>query len=368
MFLVVGACALPEPPAEPPPSLPSCTGELDATFGDGGTVVAGDGEPLLEPLAAAVQADDKIVLAARPYLDGDELVVVRFLPDGRLDPSFGAGGIAAAPVGGGLNTVARAVAIDGGGNVLVAGTVGARAVVARLTAAGALDGTFGIDGVALLAAGVPVAIAPAQAPADGIAVALEHGRIARLDAKGTPDPAFGTGASVGDAGVRGYAVDARGRHLLLSSLRITRLDAGGALDRAFGVRGRAIPSGIIAQPGGRAVIAEDQPALLYALDDDGEDSSYGVGGTVWLPDGVAASAIVAAPDGAVTVAGDHHGHFVAARVSPAGAYERCWATETAIGALRAIAIDSRRRVVLAGITLAGDGTTAARLALVRLAR
>ena len=65
-------------------------GRLDPTFGkDGFAEIRSVGGA---PSAVVEQSDRKIVLATLAY-GGDEGAVVRLLPDGRLDPGFGDGGI-----------------------------------------------------------------------------------------------------------------------------------------------------------------------------------------------------------------------------------------------------------------------------------
>jgi uncharacterized delta-60 repeat protein len=127
--------------------------------------------------------------------------------EGDLDPSFnGSGKLVfsidpAAPI-----STAYAVAIDAGGRIVIAGSISgpdpheARWGVARLDDSGRFDPTFGSGGKVSIALGsvvepaVPYAIA-IQTDGD-IVLAGGAGAdlaIARLDASGTLDPAFGTG-------------------------------------------------------------------------------------------------------------------------------------------------------------------------------
>src|SRR5262249_4506077 len=75
------------------------------------------------------------------------IMVARYNPDGSLDTSFGAGGVASTS----LVTTASAVAIQADGKIVVAGNYYsspgvAQFALARLTATGALDGSFGAAG------------------------------------------------------------------------------------------------------------------------------------------------------------------------------------------------------------------------------
>jgi uncharacterized delta-60 repeat protein len=92
-------------------------GSLDTTFGSGGTgtvrtAVGSDGA---EAVAVAVQADGKIVVAGTilaPNFSGKGIVLLRYLPDGALDPAFGAAGIVTKTIGTGSDTAAAALALQ----------------------------------------------------------------------------------------------------------------------------------------------------------------------------------------------------------------------------------------------------------------
>ena len=72
-------------------------GSLDRTFGMEGRVVTGRADArTLEANALAVAPDGKLIVAGTSYLDdvnGDDFVVARYLPNGALDPTFGAAGM-----------------------------------------------------------------------------------------------------------------------------------------------------------------------------------------------------------------------------------------------------------------------------------
>lgn len=134
-------------------------GFLDSSFGSGGTVtvtfdVAGTTGAIVRDLA--IQPDGKIVLAgvARTQLapPNADFAVVRLLPDGTLDPTFGTGGkkTVVFDLGGNLEDVASSVVVQPDGKIVVAGSAsnaaGFQWAVARLTASGSLDATFDVDG------------------------------------------------------------------------------------------------------------------------------------------------------------------------------------------------------------------------------
>src|SRR5262249_47457615 len=107
--------------------------------------------------AVVVQPDNKILVTGTFQPSGattaGSFALARFNADGSLDSGFGSGGRVAIDFGfPGGNPQASAVALqaDGrivvGGSVATGGTGGADFAVARLTTAGALDGSFGVGG------------------------------------------------------------------------------------------------------------------------------------------------------------------------------------------------------------------------------
>jgi uncharacterized delta-60 repeat protein len=136
-------------------------GVLDPSFGDGGTVTT-DAIPTTttgiatgEVSGLAMQPDGKIVATGlRRTNDGiydktADLMLARYLPDGRLDPGFGPGGMiiaATQPLSG------AAVVVTPTGRVLVAGAGAygngaADGTLVAYTPTGALDSSFGRGGV-----------------------------------------------------------------------------------------------------------------------------------------------------------------------------------------------------------------------------
>src|SRR5439155_8040492 len=127
-------------------------GALDQTFGNQGTVIQrignGGGEGAR---ALIIQPDGKILVAGSTELSGREVsTVVRFLPNGSLDRTFGTDGIAIFYVG--SSSRACGLATQNDGRILVSGTVQngkhSEFGLLRLTPDGSLDGTFGKGGIA----------------------------------------------------------------------------------------------------------------------------------------------------------------------------------------------------------------------------
>ena len=128
-------------------------GTLDPQFGDGGVVhyEHADGRDDLG-FGLAVQPDGKIVVAGRFHDGADfDVLVVRFKTDGTLDSGFGVNGaVVWAGPGGGTDT-GRGVAIQPDGKIVVAcesfTDPDKDAVLLRFNAAGALDDGFAQGGV-----------------------------------------------------------------------------------------------------------------------------------------------------------------------------------------------------------------------------
>jgi uncharacterized delta-60 repeat protein len=200
--------------------------------------------------------------------DNELVCVVRLLPDGRLDPSFDGDGTARLDMGYG-NDGAQAVTIQRG-RIVIAGrgrhqAAGARFGAARFRADGRLDRSFARRGYRTLSFGrqrLAGAYAVAATPNDRLLVAGSatiEGRapefaIARLTAAGALDRTFGTSGRVrtapGPFGGNALAIAplSGGRVLVAgrafadatydpSDWALARYTPGGNLDRSFGAGG-----------------------------------------------------------------------------------------------------------------------------------
>ena len=124
-------------------------GHLDSTFGNNGTVVVSVGTDDDEAHAMALQADGKIVLAGRAQGAANrDFAVARFNANGTIDNSFGTGGKVITPLGTG-NDDAYAVVVQPSGRIIVGGearTPGSDFGLLRYLPSGVLDSTFGNGG------------------------------------------------------------------------------------------------------------------------------------------------------------------------------------------------------------------------------
>lgn len=126
-------------------------GSLDVTFGSGGKVTSPN---LLMAIdlnikPGALQPDGKIVLAGRNATN--DFMIERRDVNGALDPGFGNGGVVTFEFGSGSADLAKAVAVQADGKIVVAGTtnfgtMNAGIGIVRFNADGVVDAGFGRSG------------------------------------------------------------------------------------------------------------------------------------------------------------------------------------------------------------------------------
>jgi uncharacterized delta-60 repeat protein len=251
-------------------------GTRDQTFGIGGEVAIQLPGSVDMMQGVAIQADGRIVAVGYTRIGGtrDDFAVARFNSDGSPDGTFGTGGIVTTDIGG-LGSRAWDVAIQPDGAIVVGGH-GASAgplgpqndfAIARYTAAGVPDSTFGGDGVAVT----------------DIGGRTDLGYAVTLQADGKIVLAGRVADSGGDAPDFGFV----------------RYDMDGNLDATFGVSGvsRLVTDDIwdeaadvVVQPDGRIVAAgfsnpqfmqqKARFAILRLEPDGAPDATFGSAGFV----------------------------------------------------------------------------------------
>jgi uncharacterized delta-60 repeat protein len=312
--------------------------DLDPSFGTGGAVSTGSAQG--GRWAALHVFGDGSLLAAG-QVGGDQIAVTRRTATGAPDPSFAAdqpvpGTLA---IGGGEGAIAaRDLDVLPDGRILVAATAqtltGGTApgiVVARLTADGHLDPTFGDDGIAAVttaAGGVRLGHMTRQSTG-AIVLAGTHpttsnaGILARLTADGIVDTTFGSAGQVrillGGAATRLNDVAADGADRLVvtgwrttgasnkGQLAAARFSADGVLDTTYGSGhpGYTTPDLDGAAPatydveGRRLVLAADGRATIAARV-TGTGADHRVGLARLAPDGAPDPAFGAASSGTAT--------------------------------------------------------------------
>jgi uncharacterized delta-60 repeat protein len=279
-------------------------GSLDASFGNGGRVATQVGSPpnLDEAFyALALQPDGKIVAAGRSYAGNGYLAaVLRYNANGTLDNTFSSDGKQLDNLGAGNDDAYYGVAVQPDGSIVVGGVAKASAeydaVVARYTAAGALDATFSGDGYSILDIGMVDNRANALVlqPDGKIVIAGQTGNaavdsdflLARFTTTGTLDTGFGTNGTVISAFSTGtdwaYALTRQPDGKLIAgglvtngaaaNIGLARYDADGELDATFGSDGltfynysnACFARSIALMPDGRIAVAGNSAVALIA--------------------------------------------------------------------------------------------------------
>lgn len=161
----------------------------------------------------ALQSDGKILVGGADPFSGNFILARTIVDAGpaHLDPSFGAGGVVVTQVGfpGGEIGGRRPIMIQQDGRIVVAGSIGTDATfvrglgLVRYATNGQLDPSFGIGGITTTHFGEWTEAFDAALQADGkivvvgmrIPVACEYPVVARYNANGSLDDAFGSNGS-----------------------------------------------------------------------------------------------------------------------------------------------------------------------------
>jgi uncharacterized delta-60 repeat protein len=243
------------------PAASAAPGDLDPSFGAGGSVRLLPSEEDISLQAVAVQPDLKIVLAGSE--EPGSVILVRLLPSGEFDPSFGVGGKVTTPFPGGFGE-ARAVTVQPDGKIVIAGSakgmLNNEFLIARYNPDGSPDGGFGGgDGIQLVpieaghdrAEAVAIGASgrilvtgetelPGEKQAAGIAVLKPEGE---LDASFAGDGTTAIDASDDDSDEGVAITELSGGRILLGDstgngggdgFTLVQLDSAGLPDPGFG--------------------------------------------------------------------------------------------------------------------------------------
>ena len=279
-------------------------GDLDPTFGTGGTLMTDLNRSTDLASAVAIQSDGKLVVVGQTYKNNDysteDFAVARYNTDGTLDTTFGNGGRVRTDFPG-LAAVPSAVVIQPDGKIVVAGgafplfTFLGNFEVVRYNSNGSLDRSFGNGGIVTTnfpqgSYAFDVALQPDGKiiAAGTVFVNFDPGEssdtdfaLARYNPDGSPDATFGNGGQVST-------------------------DFLGFEDDAFSV---------LIQPDGKivAVGSANDPATFYDfaaaryLSNGTIDTTFGVGGKVRTDFGDQnfdrARSAALQPDGKIVAAG-----------------------------------------------------------------
>ena len=252
-------------------------GDLDPTFGTGGTLMTDISRSTDLANAVAIQSDGKLVVVGQTYKNNDysteDFVVTRYNTDGTLDTTFGRGGKVRTDFPG-LAAVPSAVVIQADGKIVVAGgafplfTFLGNFELVRYNPNGSLDRSFGNGGIV-------TTTFPEGSYAFDVALQPDG----KIIAAGTVFVDF----NPGDQSDTDFA--------------LARYNTDGSLDTTFGSGGMVMTDffaneddafSVLIQPDGKivAVGSANNPASFYDfaavryLSNGSIDTTFGVGGKV----------------------------------------------------------------------------------------
>lgn len=327
-------------------------GSLDSTFGNGGKVVTTIGGVYDTAVAAALQADGKIIAAGTVRLGGsDYFGLARYNPDGSSDVTFGMNGQVTTAFG---SAALAGLALQPDGRMVAAGSTSigtSRAfALARYNADGSLDSGFGAGGkvTAEFAEGYAVAGEIALAPEGRIVAAGTFSAtnasgfaLARFNFDGSLDSSFGNSGRVtsvfnnsSGATANAVALQTNGKIVLAGFVRQASLDYDFALAR-YGSSGgptpTPIPTPTPTPTPAPTPTPTPAPTPLSCVSESKLDPAFGNGGKVTTQLATFTSTIFALavqPDGNVVAVGATVSPraFALARYKPDGSLDQSFGT------------------------------------------
>jgi uncharacterized delta-60 repeat protein len=358
----------------------AAAGSFDSTFGTGGVVQTNYFGPA--PVDALLQPDGKLVVVAGFNQTAGATTafgLLRYLPNGTLDASFGTAGRASAAFTDFISDAADALLQPDGKIVVVGEAEGASGqlsefAVARFNANGSLDTTFGTGGkvttnfVGVAAGGVRNPATTVLRQPDGKLLvggsASQCARcgtrtaLARYNVNGSLDTTFGTGGTVDMlviGRVSALAEDAAGNIFALSGTNPAQFSAAGVFNPVI-TPAPVVTASSVGFATSPTVFQADGKFLLARTasgggrrDTDAQVARFQVNGAVdgtffnppfdFAADGTPATdvgqAITQTPSGQVLVAGIHHDNtgttvFSVARLTAAGPLDTAFGTAGAV--------------------------------------
>lgn len=346
----------------------NANGSLDKRFGKNGKITTDFFRNVDSISAMAIQPDGAIVVAGFAQLAGSGgtprvFALARYRSDGQPDTSFGNGGALTTSFGGNF-AAASAIMIQPDGKIVVAGTVdfnpdnptsGLDFALARYTANGTLDATFGkggkvvfdffgsfdqANGAVLQPDGKIIVVGSTSYDSFNRDIGFA---LVRFNADGSTDFGFGTGGKQitdffgAGANANGIVLQPDGKFVVAGTasdsatrpvatdIAVARYNADGSLDATFGTGGQtAIPFAASATEQGNALALSDDGKIVVAgaafktfatppdfalvrYNSDGTiDTGFGSGGTITTDvagDTDVAQAIAIQSDGKIVAAG-----------------------------------------------------------------
>jgi uncharacterized delta-60 repeat protein len=314
-------------------------GEVDTSFGEQGATWVTLGQQGDEANAIAIQPNGKIIVVGTD--SRQRFVTMRFQTDGDLDPTFGGDGVVRTAAGAGFR-VANDVVIQPNGRIVVVGWSGDRTpkwALVRYLPDGRKDPTFGSHGLVETSYRWAMGYGAALQP-DGRIVVTGYSSwgfaVARYLPDGRLDPTFGDGGKIAHDEPSLLITDAVSIRpdgkLILGGARdifrhaLVRLLPDGRFDRSFGGNGVVVVhtgcceqniTSVIPLAGGKVLgtgyagpheSADEAPARFVALrvrNDGTLDDTWGGDGKVvtYFPGGARAWGAALREDGRLVLAG-----------------------------------------------------------------
>ncbi len=238
-------------------------GALDTAFNNDGQVITAVGGEDDEARAVIVLDDGRIVAGGYSWNGADrDFALVRYLPDGSLDPGFGLNGMRTDSVGNQDDEIVSLVAREDGGIIAAGystGTGGKILILAAYLPDGTPDPDFGENGIVYSAVGESAQATGLTLLADGKLLVggifsegdRRHVMVLRYLENGSLDESFGSGGiavvpeATPDSSGYGLEVEENGSILLVGAVEIDgnrdvalfRFTPDGEVDEGFGYHG-----------------------------------------------------------------------------------------------------------------------------------
>ena len=279
---------------------PAAPGDLDPTFGAGGFVRDPMPDNGAQATAVAIDGSGRVVVAGTSFvnaIDGN-FGVLRLVADGTPDAAFGSGGRASHGFAAGTDEEGYGVAILADGRIVVGGTsfdiaTGNDFAALRLAADGAVDATFGNHGNGWMTSG---------RPGNDTGIALAQG-----------STGFLLGGYVDDGGgidAAGFLIDSLGMPLPLfgdNGLVTGGADTNSAFAAALQPDGKVLLGGHADGDGGGGI------ALRFGAD-GAPDASFAGDGRADLGADVRIEGLHVLADGRIVAVGQHLGDAIVLRL------------------------------------------------------
>ncbi len=316
----------------------AAAGNLDSTFGNGGTVQTAFGNPVI-PNSVLLQSNGDIIVVAgfdNTQIATEAFGVLRYLANGTLDTSFGTHGATFVAFTNFIN-MPNAAALQKDGKIVVVGEAQSsdgtlsEFAIARFNANGTLDSSFGQGGkvttnfVGVQQGGVsnPAKVVLVQTDgkilvsgtASKCAKCGAHTALARYNPNGSLDTTFGS------SGTELFSIFGGAPNAIVELTNGDFMTTAGSVLAQFspnGVLQTAVTGGTIVaasaggtnvfQPDGRYLLVQGATDVFDSVDRDIQViRSLATGGVDWAfknpPFDLGAAAVVVQPDGKILVAG-----------------------------------------------------------------